>query len=151
MNWGWKSISLHNRTSDTRLPASVSLYTNVKLVPQPAPNSTSSYSLKARIWISDNIISDSPDWHTHWPHGEVCKYFKGRLWLLSSKLLFICLMSSYSQCCWVRRCVSLPGLCTFSPVSSIPCSLQSFFPPISSSFCISFPVTDLSFHSEAKK
>lgn len=44
-----KSVSLYNHTSDVRPPASVALYSNIKLVPQPVPNSTSSYSHKA--WI----------------------------------------------------------------------------------------------------
>lgn len=151
MSWGWKWVSLHNHTSDRRPPASVPLYSNVKLVPQPEPNSTSSYSQKARICISDNIIFDSPDWHTHWPHGEFCTYFKGRIWLLSSKLLFVCLMPSYSQCCWERNCVPLPGLYTSFSIFSMLCSLLSHFPPISSSFCISFPLIFPSFHHEAKK
>lgn len=141
-----KSVSLHNHTSDMRPPASVALYSNIKLVPQPAPNSTSSYSHKAGIQISDNIFFDSPDWHTRWPHGEVCTYFKGRIWLLSSKLLFICLMPSNGQCCWVRR-APLPGLCAFSlPHLLHPCSLLSFFPSISSCFCISFSVIAANSH-----
>lgn len=46
VSWGWKAQSLHNHTSDTHPPASVALYSNIKLVPQPVPNSTSSYSHK---------------------------------------------------------------------------------------------------------
>lgn len=44
-----KSMSLHSHTSDIHPPASVALYSNIKIVPQPEPNSTSSYSHKARI------------------------------------------------------------------------------------------------------
>lgn len=54
MSWGWRSESVHNHTSDMPPPASVALYSNVKLIPEPEPNSTSSYSQKARVWISDN-------------------------------------------------------------------------------------------------
>jgi len=82
MSWERKSVSLHNHTMDTCPAASVALYSNVRLIPQPAPDSTSSYSQKDRIWNSDKIFFDSPDWHTHWPHGEVCTYFTGRIWLL---------------------------------------------------------------------